>query len=79
MTEKVSVAIVGAGLGGLAAAIKLKEAGIGDFLLFDRNEKVGGVWQENKYPGCCCDTPVAMYEFSFAPSTRWTHLFPRAN
>jgi len=78
MATKVRVAVVGAGLGGIAAAIKLKEAGIDDFLVFDRNQKVGGVWHENKYPGCCCDTPVALYEFSFAPNPGWTHLFPRA-
>ena len=76
--EKLEVAIVGAGLGGLCAAIKLLEAGTDNFLVFDRNEKVGGVWHENKYPGCCCDTPVALYEFSFAPGMNWSHLFPRA-
>ena len=78
MTTKIRVAVVGAGLGGVAAAVKLKEAGIDDFMVFDRNQKVGGVWHENKYPGCCCDTPVALYEFSFAPNPGWTHLFPRA-
>jgi len=76
--EKLDVAIVGAGLGGLCAAIKLKEAGTTNFLVFERNAKVGGVWHENKYPGCCCDTPVALYEFSFAPGAGWSHHFPRA-
>jgi cation diffusion facilitator CzcD-associated flavoprotein CzcO len=61
--EKTRVAIIGAGLGGLCAGIKLKETGIEDFLIFERNPKVGGTWYENKYPGCCCDTPVALYEF----------------
>ncbi len=78
MPEKTRVAVIGAGLGGLCAGIKLKEAGIDEFLIFDRHPKVGGVWYENKYPGCCCDTQVAEYEFSFAPNPNWSHLYPRA-
>ncbi len=77
--EKLRVAIIGAGFGGLCAAARLKESGIGDFLIFDRNAKVGGVWHENKYPGCACDVPVALYHLSFAPSGRWSHLFPRSD
>ena len=78
MPEKTRVAVIGAGLGGLCAGVKLREAGIDDFLIFDRHPKVGGVWYENKYPGCCCDTQVAEYEFSFAPNPNWSHLYPRA-
>jgi cation diffusion facilitator CzcD-associated flavoprotein CzcO len=39
---------------------------------------VGGTWRDNSYPGCACDTPVALYQFSFAPSLAWSHLYPRA-
>jgi cation diffusion facilitator CzcD-associated flavoprotein CzcO len=78
MAQKAAVAIVGAGLGGLCAAIKLKEAGFDDLVILEQAGKVGGTWRENTYPGCACDTPVAMYQFSFAPSLRWSHLFPRA-
>ncbi len=70
------VAIIGAGLGGLCAAIKLREAGYGDILLLDRNPRVGGVWHENTYPGCACDVPVSLYQFSFAHSIQWTQTFP---
>jgi len=76
--EKTRVAIIGAGLGGLCAGIKLKEAGIEDFLIFERNPKVGGTWYENKYPGCCCDTPVALYEFSFFKSANWNYIYPHS-
>jgi cation diffusion facilitator CzcD-associated flavoprotein CzcO len=72
-----SVAIIGAGLGGLCAAIKLKEAGTTDLAIFERSEQVGGTWHDNTYPGCACDTPVALYQFSFAPSLHWSHTFPR--
>lgn len=73
-----SVAVIGAGLGGLCAAIKLKEAGYGDVAVFEKADRVGGTWRENTYPGCACDTPVAMYQLSFAPSLGWSHIYPRA-
>lgn len=75
---KPRVAIVGAGLGGIGAAVKLKEAGFDDILIFDRNPKVGGVWYENSYPGAACDVPITLYSFSFAPGIHWSHLFPRS-
>jgi cation diffusion facilitator CzcD-associated flavoprotein CzcO len=73
---KQRIAIIGAGLGGLNAAIKLKEAGYSELRLFDRNNRVGGTWAENTYPGVACDTPVALYQFSFAPSFNWSRLYP---
>jgi cation diffusion facilitator CzcD-associated flavoprotein CzcO len=77
MSHKLSVAVIGAGLGGLCAGIKLKEAGFDDLVIVEKGEKVGGTWRDNTYPGCACDTPVAVYQFSFAPSLKWSHLFPR--
>lgn len=78
MSSKPSVAVIGAGLGGLCAAIKLKEAGFEEVTILEKADKVGGTWRDNSYPGCACDTPVALYQFSFAPSLGWSHLFPRA-
>lgn len=72
-----SVVIIGGGLGGLIAAIKLKESGR-DFTLLEKNPKVGGTWYENAYPGCACDVPVALYQLSFAPSILWSRLYPQA-
>lgn len=74
-----SVAIMGAGLGGLCAGIKLKQAGFNDVVILEKAAKVGGTWRDNSYPGCCCDVPVALYQYSFAPSLNWSHLFPRYN
>lgn len=70
------IAVIGAGLGGLTAAIKLREAGHSDIQIFDRNDRVGGTWAENTYPGCACDVPVALYQLSFAQSVNWTRLYP---
>jgi len=76
--SKGHVVIIGGGLGGLLAAIKLKEAGY-DFTLLEKNDAVGGTWHENKYPGCSCDVPVALYQYSFAPSLVWNKSYPVAD
>ncbi|MCA4178840.1 NAD(P)-binding protein, partial [Acinetobacter baumannii] len=67
--------IVGAGISGLAAAIKLNEAGLTNFKIIEKASRVGGTWRENTYPGCGCDVPSALYSYSFAPSAKWSHLF----
>ena len=67
--------IIGAGISGIAAAIKLNEAGLNHFKIIEKANTVGGTWRENTYPGCGCDVPSALYSYSFAPSTRWSHLF----
>jgi cation diffusion facilitator CzcD-associated flavoprotein CzcO len=71
----VRVAIVGTGFSGLGAAIRLKQAGIDDFLLFERAADLGGTWRDNDYPGCCCDVPSHLYSFSFELNRKWTHGF----
>jgi cation diffusion facilitator CzcD-associated flavoprotein CzcO len=58
--------IVGAGISGLAAAIKLNEAGLTNFKIIEKASRVGGTWRENTYPGCGCDVPSALYSYSFA-------------
>ncbi|CCQ14482.1 putative uncharacterized protein [Rhodococcus sp. AW25M09] len=72
----VDVAIIGAGFGGLGAAIRLEQEGRGDFLIFERDTAVGGTWHVNTYPGAQCDIPSALYSFSFAPNPEWTRLYP---
>lgn len=76
--SKGHVIVIGGGLGGLLAAIKLKEAGYA-FTLLEKNKSVGGTWHENKYPGCSCDVPVALYQYSFAGSLVWNKGYPVAD
>ncbi|WP_222844266.1 AMP-binding protein [Aldersonia kunmingensis] len=70
-----TIAIVGTGFGGLAAAIELKRAGFDDITLFERADAVGGVWRDNTYPGAECDVPSAIYSFSYALKPDWSALF----
>jgi cation diffusion facilitator CzcD-associated flavoprotein CzcO len=69
-----SIAIVGGGFGGVGAAVMLKRAGYEDVTVFEKGERVGGVWHRNTYPGAACDIPSHLYEFSFAPN-RWSRRF----
>jgi cation diffusion facilitator CzcD-associated flavoprotein CzcO len=69
------IAIVGSGFAGLGAAIKLKRAGIEDFVVLERTGEVGGTWNVNTYPGCQCDIPSHLYSFSFAPNPGWTRTY----
>ena len=71
------VLIVGAGLGGLAAAIRLRASGVESLLVLERAMEVGGTWRDNVYPGCACDVPSHMYSFSFEPNTEWTRPYPQ--
>ena len=70
-----SVIIVGAGFSGLGMAIKLKQAGIEDFLVLEKADRAGGTWRDNRYPGCACDVPSFMYSFSWELNPDWTRMF----
>lgn len=69
--------IVGAGISGIAAAIRLDQVGYANYKIIEKASRVGGTWRENTYPGCGCDVPSALYSYSFAPSAQWSHLFAR--
>src|SRR3954453_6588818 len=71
-----SVAIVGAGFGGIGLGIKLRQAGIDSFTIFEKADAIGGVWRDNSYPGLTCDVPSHLYSFSFEPNHDWTRRYP---
>ena len=70
------VLVIGAGLTGMAAATKLREAGY-DFVLIEKNADVGGTWWENRYPGVGVDTPSLFYSYSWQIWTHWQHYYPK--
>jgi len=69
------VVVVGAGLSGVCAAIKLSEAGVSNFCVFEKAADVGGTWRENRYPGVACDVPSHLYSYSFAPNPEWSRWY----
>src|SRR3954464_12320014 len=71
----VATAIIGSGFSGLGMAIRLKQAGMDDFVVLERGDDVGGTWHFNTYPGCACDVPSHLYSFSFAPHPEWTYTY----
>jgi cation diffusion facilitator CzcD-associated flavoprotein CzcO len=74
-SEHLPVVVVGAGFAGIAMAVALRQRGITDFTILERNDDVGGTWLENDYPGCACDVASALYSFSFAPNPAWSRFF----
>ena len=68
------MAIVGGGFGGVGAAAMLRREGYEDVTVFEKAERVGGVWHHNTYPGAACDVPSHLYELSFAPN-RWSRRY----
>ena len=70
-----SIAVVGGGFGGVGAVVMLHRAGYDDVTVFERAERVGGVWHHNTYPGAACDIPSHLYEFSFEPNPHWSRRF----
>jgi 4-hydroxyacetophenone monooxygenase len=59
-----TVTVIGAGMGGLNAALQLRQAGF-PVTVIEKNAGVGGTWWENRYPGARVDTASRSY----------THLF----
>jgi 4-hydroxyacetophenone monooxygenase len=67
------VAVIGAGMSGLLAAHRLRQAGV-EVVILEKNDDVGGTWFENTYPGCRVDVPNHLYSYSFA-QTDWPQHF----
>ena len=77
LPEQARIVIVGAGMAGLGTAFRLLAAGIDDFVVLERADRVGGTWRDNDYPGCAVDIASAYYSYSFAPKHDWSHSFAR--
>jgi cation diffusion facilitator CzcD-associated flavoprotein CzcO len=73
--ERFRIVIIGAGFAGLGMAIRLRQAGIDDFVILERADDVGGTWRDNSYPGCAVDVQSHLYSFSFAPNPDWSQVY----
>jgi cation diffusion facilitator CzcD-associated flavoprotein CzcO len=73
--RQLRVAVIGAGMSGILAAIRLREAGFDDVVLYEKADRLGGTWRENTYPGLSCDVPSHFYSYSFALNPEWSQRF----
>jgi len=62
-------------MSGILSAIKLKEAGLDNFAIYEKADRLGGTWRENTYPGISCDVPSHFYCYSFAVNPQWSRRF----
>jgi len=67
--------IIGAGMSGILAGIRLSEAGYDDWVIYEKADRLGGTWRENRYPGIACDVPSHLYSYSFALNPDWSRRF----
>ncbi|HKP42441.1 NAD(P)/FAD-dependent oxidoreductase [Mycobacterium sp.] len=74
-SELFDAVIVGAGFGGIGAAIQLKRMGYENFVILDREDDLGGTWHVNHYPGLAVDVPTTTYSYFFEPNPNWSRLF----
>ncbi len=74
--KKFKVVIAGAGFSGIVMGVRLKQAGI-PFVIFEKNDNLGGTWYENTYPGVGVDTPCHFYSFSLSPNPDWPEFFSK--
>ncbi|MEM7405550.1 MAG: NAD(P)/FAD-dependent oxidoreductase [Pseudomonadota bacterium] len=69
------IAIIGAGMSGILCAIRLREEGFSNIVIYEKAETLGGTWRENRYPGLSCDIPSHVYAYSFAPNPDWSQKY----
>ncbi|RCV48791.1 flavin-containing monooxygenase [Marinitenerispora sediminis] len=74
--DRVEVAVVGGGFGGLLAAARLRQAGVESIRVIDKGSDFGGTWYWNRYPGIHCDIESYVYmplleEVGYVP--RWRY------
>lgn len=74
-SNDVRIIIIGAGMAGILSAIRLREYGYDNFVIYEKSDRVGGTWRENTYPGLSCDVPAHLYTYSFEPNPNWTRTF----
>jgi len=74
--KNLRVIVLGAGMSGILAGIKLQQAGISDVTIYEKAQRIGGTWRENTYPGLTCDVPSHHYTYTFERNPDWTRYLP---
>jgi cation diffusion facilitator CzcD-associated flavoprotein CzcO len=74
VSRELRIVVVGAGFGGIGAAIELRRHGFRDVTVVDRADGIGGTWLHNTYPGVACDVPSHLYSYSYAQRGDWPRL-----
>ncbi|KAI1390283.1 uncharacterized protein F4822DRAFT_231430 [Hypoxylon trugodes] len=78
-TKHVRIVGIGAGASGLNMIRTIRKNLTNyEHVIYEKNEKVGGTWFENRYPGCRCDVPSHNYQFSWRPNPEWSNFFSPA-
>jgi cation diffusion facilitator CzcD-associated flavoprotein CzcO len=70
------VVVIGAGMAGILAGIKLLDAGMSNFVIYEKADRIGGTWRDNTYPGLTCDTPSHHYTYTFERNPDWSSYLP---
>jgi cation diffusion facilitator CzcD-associated flavoprotein CzcO len=62
-------------MSGICMGVRLKQRGVGSFVILEKAGRVGGTWRDNTYPGVACDVPSHLYSFSFDLNPDWSRVF----
>ncbi|GGF42062.1 flavin-containing monooxygenase [Subtercola lobariae] len=74
-SKTLNLAIIGAGMTGIDAAIKAADRGF-EYEIFDAEAGIGGLWWSQSYPGVAVDTPAMYYSLSWEVTSNWSRFFP---
>lgn len=72
------VVVIGAGAGGIAAGVQLKNLGI-PFTIYERQDSIGGTWLLNQYPDARVDTGSHLYQYKFEKNYPFKEFFAQAD
>jgi 4-hydroxyacetophenone monooxygenase len=70
--------VIGAGMSGLLAAHRLRQAGVA-VTVIEAHDDVGGTWLVNRYPGVRVDTPNHLYSYSFEQNHDWPEFYSQGD
>ncbi|KAF7555500.1 hypothetical protein G7Z17_g2138 [Cylindrodendrum hubeiense] len=78
IVKRIFCAIVGAGMCGISLGDRFLATGTlkrDEFVIFDKNNDFGGVWETNRYPGAACDIPSHAYVMKTCLNADWSKKF----